>query len=477
MTIQGIRCDRPLEFLAAGEVDRIHQGTLDVLATVGVRFEYEPALKALQAGGCGVDFDTRIVRFPREVVEQAMAYCPTRFVFRGRTAEFDVEFSPQTVLYATGVGFALIDRLTGERRSATAADMAEMVSLLDTLENIDLIFDPLPYLADKPQLLNWEHKIAQYVKYACKPGLAPSPMGQIDPKWQILICEAAGRELLGDVTASSPLSYAPNAARFITLMAQQDFPLAIYGGASPGVSAPATLAGSLVAQNAEVLAGIVLAQLTHPGCRVLYGSYLLPMDMRIAAVVSGGIENSLIFSATAQIARRYNLPSLLVHPATDSKVPDEQAGYEKGIQWAVLTLSGLSCLGGAGQLENSALMSYVQLMIDDEIIGMVKRLMRGITVNDETLALDQIQTVGFFPRQYLATAFTKQWWKREQYLTKISDRHPYEAWQKRGATDVVARARARLEELMKRVELHPLPETMCRDIDLVVEEAEKHEAG
>ena len=477
MTIQGIRCDRPLEFLAAGDVERIHQATLDVLATVGVRFEYEPALGTLHAGGCRVDFDSRVARFPAEVVEQTIANCPARFAFRGRTAEFNVDFSPQTVLYASGVGFALIDRVTGQRRSATAADMAEMVSLLDTLDSIDLIFDPLPYLADQPQLLNWEYKIAQYVKYARKAGLAPSPLGKIDPKWQILICEAAGRELLGDVTASSPLAYAPNAARFIMLMAEKDFPLAVYGGATPGVSAPATLAGSLVTQNAEVLAGIVLAQLTRPGSRVLYGSYLLPMDMRIAAVVSGGIENSLLYSATAQIARRYNLPSLLVHPATDSKIPDAQAGYEKGIQWAMLTLSGLSCLGGAGQLENSTLMSYVQLMIDDEIIGMVKRLMRGIAVNDEMLALDQIRNVGFFPRQYLATAFTREWWKREQYLPKISDRHPHDAWQKRAATDVVARAQARLDELMRRVELHPLPETMCRDIDQVLEEAEKHEAG
>jgi len=476
MTVRGIRCDHPLEFLSADAVERIHQATLDVLASVGVRFEYEPALKTLQAGGCRVDFDTRVVQFPAQVVQQALTSCLAQFIVRGRTAQFDVEFAPQTVLYATGVGFALIDRLTGERRSATAADLAEMLSLLDTLDNLDLTLDPLPYLADKPQRLNWEHKIAQYVKFARKPGLAPSPMGQIDPKWQILICEAAGRELLGDVTASSPLSYPANAARFIMLMAEKDFPMAVYGGASPGISAPATLAGSLVTQNAEVLAGIVLAQLTRPGCRVLYGSYLLPMDMRSATIVSGGIENSLIYSATAQLARRYRLPSLLFHPTTDSKIPDEQAGYEKGIQWAVLTLSGLNCLGGAGQLENGTLMSYGQLMIDDEIIGMVKRLMQGITVSDETLALDQIRAVGFFPHQYLPTAFTKKWWKGEQYLTKISDRQAHEAWQQRGATEVVARAQARLEQLMKAVELHPLPEAVCRDIDRILEEAEHYES-
>jgi trimethylamine:corrinoid methyltransferase-like protein len=85
--------------------------------------------------------------------------------------------------------------------------------------------------------------------------------------------------------------------------------------------------------------------------------------------------------------------------------------------------------------------------------------------------------VGFFPHQYLATVFTRQRWKGEQYLTKIADRHPYEAWQKRGATDVTARAQARLDEMMKRVEQNPLPEAACRDIDGILEDAEKYESG
>jgi len=477
MPIRGYAYDNLFTVLSDNDLDRIHGASFEVLERTGVKFENEKALKLLENAGCHVDHETMLVKFPGYVVEEALRRCPGSWTFKGRSPEYDVRISTNTILYSTGIGIEIVDRKTGERRHSVTADVPEMIGFLDLLEHVDLLFPPLGFLADKPMLLNWERLLAETLKYNKRAFTGGSAMGLVDPRWQVELAQAAGREILGWMGPGSPLSWSQNVCNLCIQFAEAGFPIGVYCGACPGATSPATFAGSLVQQNVEVLSGIVLAQLASPGCRVIYGTYLLPMDMRVAAIASAGVETSLIDMATAQIARYYNLPSWTFAPQTDSKVPDQQTGYEKGMQLVLLTLAGINVVAGMGHMENEELMSYEQLVIDDEMVGMVKHLMRGILVTDETLAVDLIHEVGPLPGHFLNRKFTKAWWDKEQYLTKISDRLPYRVWAQRGSKDILVRAKERVEELFEKIEPVPLPDDVCREMDKILQAAEKYEAG
>lgn len=476
MTIRGYAINKLYELLNDFELGRIHEATLDILERAGVRIESEYGRKILAAAGCYVDNESRMVRFPPNIVETAMKSCTGSFTFKHRDPQKDVRFSTSHILYANGVGIQLQDRKSGQRRHAVAADVPEVYGFLGALENIDVVFPAVTFISDRPMLLNYERGVLEALKYSPKPFTVGGPFGHVDPKWHMLIAEAAGASLIGGGPVGSPFTFDQNLCDSIILYAEKGWPVLVTGGANMGATCPATFAGSLIQQNAEVLAGICMAKIVNPGCPVLYGTFVLPMDMRIAAVVSGGVETSLNNIATAQIARYYNVPSFIFAPMTDSKVPDQQAGYEKGMQWILNSIAGINAVFGAGILENEDLLSYEQLVIDNEMIGMTKHFMRGILFNDETMALDAIHAVGPIPGHYLKSPFTKEWWKKEQYLAKISDRAPHNVWIENGAKDVVTRAKEKVEEIFKKLDPAPvLPDDVCNDMEKIFAEAEKYE--
>jgi len=185
------------------------------------------------------------------------------------------------------------------------------------------------------------------------------------------------------------------------------------------------------------------------------------------------VEIGLIGAALAQIARFYGVPCQTSFPWTDSKVLDEQAGYEKAMQLALLALTGCQIMHNGGGLEAERLWSPVQAVIDNELNGMVGRMLDGIRVTDETLAINLIQEVGPLPGNYLKTHHTRRMWQEEQFVPRLSDRLSYESWVQQGSKDVVEKARELAKELIRSHKVPPLLEEQELELQRIVRAAEE----
>jgi trimethylamine--corrinoid protein Co-methyltransferase len=213
-----------------------------------------------------------------------------------------------------------------------------------------------------------------------------------------------------------------------------------------GATAPATLAGLLVQQNAEVLSGIMVSELANPGAPVMYGTVSAAMDMRTGSAALGGPEVALINIASGQLGRYYNLPRRGTGGNSDSKLVDAQAALETSTNMLVAALAGMNFIYDAcGSLEGSLTISYEKLVLDDEIAGMVTRILDGIDVNDQTLAVDDICRVGP-SASFLASPLTLASFKKEIFIPSLLDRRSRDSWSREGSKDIARAARERLRD-------------------------------
>ena len=242
-----------------------------------------------------------------------------------------------------------------------------------------------------------------------------------------------------------------------------------------GATGPATLAGLLVQQNAENLSGIVIAELFNPGAPILYGSVATVMDMRTGAAAFGAVELGMMNIASAQLARYYNLPSRGTGGATEAKIPDIQAGFEKAMNLSMAALAGMNFIyDAAGSLESSLTASFEQAVIDNEICGIVSRAVRGIEVSDKTLATDVIAAVG--PGgEYLSQRHTLENVQREHYIPKIFSREKWEVWEKAASRDLRETARQEAKKILEKHQPEPLDRDIRLEIENIAKEIEKNE--
>jgi len=246
--------------------------------------------------------------------------------------------------------------------------------------------------------------------------------------------------------------------------AEHGIPTTMSPETQAGATGPATLAGTIALLNAEVLSGILIVQLAAPGAPILYGCVASIMDMKSCNYASGAVELGLLSAAATQMAHHYGVPVYATGGMSDSKVPDAQAGYEKALQLIIVALSGSNYLhDAAGLLEFSLTMSYEQLVIDNEIIGMVNRILEGVRVDDTTIALDLIKKVGF--NNYITEKHTHDFFKTEQYIPTLSNRDNYEKWSREGSKSV----REQAQEKAKRILETHYPEPLDKDVQAEIQ--------
>jgi trimethylamine--corrinoid protein Co-methyltransferase len=271
------------------------------------------------------------------------------------------------------------------------------------------------------------------------------------------------------INTLSPLGFTAEAIEALMEYARWRRPLLVSAYPSAGVSGLVTLAGTLILGNAEVLAGIVLTQLVSPGTPVVYGGTGSAVDMRTANVTNGSPEAAIFTICTAQLARRYGLPSRSGGCLTDSHLPDAQAGLESMMAMLTAVQSGINfILHAAGMLSSYLTMSYEKLMIDDEICGMVRRFERGFGLGEDDLALDVITKVG--PGGiFLTEPHTAEQFRTELYLPSLSNRQNISRWQAQGRTSIVDRARTRWQDVLAAHRVPSLDTSTIALIDRYVE--------
>jgi trimethylamine--corrinoid protein Co-methyltransferase len=480
----------PIRYLDQDEMDLIHSSALRILDEIGMRIDSHRALDYLVTAGCRVDHDTMVVRFPQEVVQGAVdrmrtAYADPERIPRKMAVRYsEIYFStlPHRVhadFTANTGGFCVfIYDLEGRRRRATLEDVRESIRLADALDNVDLIGLPvsaqeIPY-AMRPVIM-----AAELVKNTRKLG-GIETFDALDAEYISRIgevvagsAEALRRNpiLVGYAEARSPLCIDRNMAEILIAYVQRGLPQSLDTMPNGGATAPVTSAGTLAVGIAETLGGLVLATSVDPDAIVSVDVTPSLADMRTMLYPYAGVDRMPLLAAQVQmISEYYGCPGGAHGGKTDACYPGVQAGTEKVTSMLFPLLAGATGIGTMGHLENALTYSPQQLVIDNEIAGAVRRMLRGFEVTPETVALDVIKEVGI-GGHYMGHLHTAEHFREETYLSDLYERLSWDnAWTQpvRGMEE---KARVRARELMRQERAPVLGSEQARAIDEIIREA------
>jgi len=439
-----------------------------------VRFENKRALKIFEKNGCQVDYSNNRVRFPEGLVEECLRKCPSSFRARARNPKNDMIWGGNTTYFQALAGTRSVDLNTWEPKTPTRKEYYDAVTVLNALENVHSIpwYTPWYGFKNVPPAMAMPEGLAARLRNSSKFTFASHSMGC--EVFNIQMAQAVGTELRIPMSASPPLAYYNDAieAGFRTIEAGFIFYIStgdIYGGTSP-----VTITGSLISINAEAIAGIVLAQLIKPGTRVIVSDFSFPQDMKSGSPAFGAIGISLHQVAFNQIRRKYGIPTDSGNYPNSKKI-DYQAAYEKTTLALIAALSGTNTIWIQGAMYGELVFHPVQAILDDDIAGMIGRFIKGIEVNDETLAIDLINEVGPIPGHYLNKAHTRKWWKKEQFVPKVADRLTYPEWMKIGKKSCIDYAKERMDEILATHKVDPpLTESQEKEIERILKEAREY---
>lgn len=464
--------------LTDAELEEIHLASLEILRRTGVRVLEAESLGLLKEAGCAVT-DENLVRFPAAVVEDALSSAPSRIVLCSRNGEPRVYLEGHRSYFGTGSDLPnTLDLETGKRRLSLLSDVEKAARLVDALPNLDFVMsaalpsDVHPKTSDRRSFL-------AMVKNSVKPVVftAWDEAGLADI---ITMAEtvAGGPEklalnpfLLAYLEPTSPLQHTQVVLRKLLMMADRGLPVVYAAGAVEGASVPVTSAGSLAVGNAECLSGLVIAQLKRKGTPFVFGSGNGPLDMKTMVATYGSPEFMLHCMGMAELAHHYyHLPVWGFAGCSDSKIPDIQAGIESAL-WTLWTaLIGANLVHDVGYVESGLTCSYEMIVLGDEMIGMVRRLLSGIRLTPETLALDAIDQVG--PGGDFVTASHTTEHYRSVWYPGILDRRTYESWSRAGRSTATERARAVARETIDQHTPDPLPENVIEKLSAIAAAAD-----
>lgn len=464
----------PVKFLSEDDIRAIHQATLRVLSDVGIILDDAGARALLfdnGAGECG-----ERVCIPPDLVESCLAHCPPQVALRGREGNEVVLGAGELQVHNLGGARDVLDRPGGDPRPATAGDVAESARLLDALDNVTTI-TPLYTPRDVPPPAMVPTMFAETVRHTLKPINGPG----VHTRAEALHVAEMMHVVFGDTPAISlaaspvsPLHFPEGVTQAMLEVACRGLPFGPLPCPQTGTSAPMSLAGALALQNAEVLASIVLMQLEKPGLPIVYCGRLATIDMRTALPTWGDPEIGVMSAATVQLGHHYNLPVNVYGLAGNSYAIDVQAGYERILNAVVPALAGADELSGVGEMGSGTLSSNAQIVLDNEIMGMVRRVRRGLTVNEDTLAVDVIAEVMDSPaRFFLAEPHTvrhlrtDEHWEGHLGVKGIG----WATWDDAGRPTAVKRAQAEAERILAGHEVPPLTDDQSRALDEIVQAA------
>ncbi len=390
--------------LTQDQVGRIHQSALRILEEIGVRVELPEAAEVFQDAGAVVNAPDRRVRIPARLIERSLRSAPSAVCLCGRDSNHDLRLEGAKVHMGTGgAAVRVVDPYTDEVRPGTLADIANLARLVDGLDNVHFFIRPCTaqdVSPDKLAVNEFYAALANTGKHVMGAGYTLQGARDV---LEMAECVAGGEEALRErpflsfITSwmISPLSYDTETTRVLMELARRRIPVALSSAPMAGSTSPITMAGTLVQLHAEELSGLVLSQLVRPGAPVLYGGIPGMADMHDLSYRAGGVEFGLMNAAISQLAAYLGIPNYCSAGITEAKIPSMQAIYEKTFSICQVALAGGNYIHhAAGVLDSIMTVDYGQFVIDNEIIGMAMKMLRGIEVDEEHLAIDEIRTVG-----------------------------------------------------------------------------------
>ena len=284
-----------------------------------------------------------------------------------------------------------------------------------------------------------------------------------------------GADVIVASTPAPPMTYYESAVETIYRGAEADLPILFANGAVMGGTGPATIAGSSLTGNAEIIGGIVLAQLLKPGVRVLATNFIFPQNMRSGIPCFGAIEAALSTAVFCQYFRRFGIPVMVANTGpVSSKIIDFQCGQEKTMNSILAAVCGANLIFFIGGIFGELTFHPAEAILDNDIAGMIGRFIEGVTINDETMAVDVIDKVGPIPGHFLGEEHTRKWWKLEQFAPKVADRLTYPEWVNMGKKSCLDYAREIMEEILATHKPQPLTPKQEEDVERILEEARQY---
>jgi trimethylamine--corrinoid protein Co-methyltransferase len=468
-----------LEVLSRDQVKQIHSLSQRILEEVGVLVHEHDFLRFLADNGANVDLEKKRAKMPSDLVEECIKKTPKRTILHAANMKHDVELGDGKI-YAHPVGGAsnVIDLDSGEIRPSTLKDVENLTKVVDALPNIHTT-TMIVYPSDVPERLRDIYAVEAILRNTGK-NVDATPYDDESYKYIIQLVEAlVGEEGLKkkpivtcSISPTSPLQFSSEVTKVLARAVKHHIPTAVLPCPLAGATSPVTLAGTLVQQNAEMLAGLTMLQLLNPGNPFIYSPRCIPLDMATGQA-SAGIESALMSAACVQLAKYYGFPSDVYGLDTTSKTMDEQIAFEKALNGLLPAMAGADALSGAGCIEGGIAVSYEQLVIDDEIFGMIFRAAKGIDVDEEKLAADVIMKVARESSNFLQQQHTLKHFRDEYYFPKLCDRSPRSRWQKMGAKNIVDIAREKAKKIIAEHEPPSLDADAKKKLKDVLETATK----
>lgn len=429
-----------------GELAKIHDGAMHILKTIGVRFEDDEATDIFKNAGLKVEGN--IVRFTEKVIDQALASAPSQFVLSARNAEKSVVIGNESFGLAPGYGAAFIIDPEGQQRRATLSDYHAFCKLVHTSDVLNINGFLMVMPTDIPSEKAYLDMLYANMVLCDKPFMG-SPLSRTAARDCVNLTGIlwGGMDDLPDtpvsaslITPLSPLQYTSEmSGSIIEFSGNQQ--ACIFGALlMAGSSGPMSLAGMLVQQTAEILAGVTLTQLVRAGAPVIIGGTSTILDMRTGCLAMGAPEVARISAATMQIAKFYNLPARSGCAVTDSWLPDAQAGIESALNLMIAVRNGSNfILHAAGILGSYNAMSFEKFIIDEETGRMALEYLKPIEITDKSIDLDSIEEVGI-GGEYLTHPKTLEQCRTAFFMPYLANRNGYAAWQENGASRIEHRA-------------------------------------
>ncbi|MEJ6709662.1 MAG: trimethylamine methyltransferase family protein, partial [Amylibacter sp.] len=446
--------------LSDADVLKIHNAALTALETIGLADAPPSGVKILTDAGAIQGDDGRI-RFPRALVEDMLSKARTSITLHSRDGKNDLELSGNRVHYGTaGAAVHIVDIMGNNYRECKVQDLHDAARIVDRLDNIHFLQRPM-VCRDIPD--NYEMDLNTI--YACASGTTKHigtsfTEPSFVPGAFEMIYEISGGESNyrtkpwisnSNCFVVPPMKFATESCEVMEACIRGGMPVLLLSAGMAGATAPSTIAGAITQATAECLAGLVYVNAIAPGHPAIFGTWPFGLDLRTGAMSVGSGEQALLSSGCAQMHKFYGLPGGAAGGASDSKMPDMQAGWEQMCSNVMTGLSGLNMIYEAAGMHASLLgFCHESLVLGDDVIGQALRCVRGIEVNDETLALDQMADVCINgPGHYLGTSQTLSRMEADNVYPTLGDRTSPKEWAELDKPNLIEKAVKRKEEILE----------------------------
>ena len=444
--------------LTPRQIERIHQAALEVLRITGIKSPHPEMLDAALKSGCRLDDDNRLL-FPSSLVEDTIAGAGRDFLLHGQIEKHNIELSSGHVHFATGgAAVNILDSQTGKYRPSLLSDLFDIARIVNQLDNIQWFARPI-VATD----ITEARALDLNTVYACAAGCTKHLGSSISHPEHVSDIISMLDCLKGEdgyfkkqpflsvhaTTIVSPLTFAEDSSAVAIAAAQQGMPILSQTGPQAGATAPAALAGTLVQCVAESLGALVAINLINKGHPVICSGWPFVSDLRTGSFTGGSGEQALLSAGHAQIMRYYDLPTGVPAGMTDSKLLDNQSGYEKALTVMMAAYSGADFVyesaGMTASLMGCSLESFV---IDNEMIDSIRRTMHGINVDDASLSVEVINEACRGEGHYLGNDQTLALMETEFIYPALASRESIDDWQRNGGKDIYERAKKTVCEIL-----------------------------